>query len=308
MLLDRVKPWDLLQKAIPHCELENFGFYVPIELVKSHGVEDGKRPIRGVASTPHKDLQDEDVVQKGLDVRYFLKHGYFNDDHKPGAENKVGQPTVALIKACKDRNGKDTTGLWTEGFLWKEGLHKGADALYELTQALEESNADRRMGFSIQGKVLRREKQRIIKAWVQDVAVTPSPINTNTWMSICEDFGKSVWANQNDVTDLRKSIAEPDFYKSNPLIDADGWEELKKEEEESGHLKALSAQSNPMSPQSLEDNLKITTYRVGDFGKKKEDDVSKALRWCYATARERGWSPEAARSLALASVTRMVLS
>lgn len=314
-LIDRMRPWQLLRKALPDSEVVDFGFHIPMELVeeriyKGRVLKDGQRPIKGVASTPHKDLQSEFVVQKGLNTRYFLKHGYYNDDHQKGHKHKVGQPLMAEVKSTKDRYGKSTIGLYNEGFLWRAGFHEGADAICELYKAQRASDADRKMGFSIEGKVLQRDGNRILKAWVQDIAITASPINTYTWMDLVDDLGKSVWGNTRDLNDLRRSIESPDLYKSSSLLDADDWEELQKEEDGEEELKAMAAASNPLVPQSLEGNLKITTYEAGGCGpaKKKQSEVSKALRFSYLEARSRGWAPGQARQIALASVTRAVLS
>lgn len=310
--IQRIKPWELLHKALPHSQLSDFRFNVPMEIVKSRTIKEGQRPIRGVASTPHKDLQNEEVIQKGLELSYFLKHGYYNDDHQKGHQHKVGQPTVAMIKSCKDRYDKGTTGLWTEGFLWKKGLHAGADAIWELAQAMGGSNSDRQMGFSIEGKVLQRDGQRIIKAWVQDIAITASPINTYSWLELVNDLGKSVWANERDVRDLQKSVSSMDSFVKSMLLDASGWEGISKSEREGEEqLKAMAAASNPLVPQSLENHMKVTQYSAGGCppADKDEDetDVSKALQVCYYHARTRGWSPTQARALALASVTRTIL-
>jgi hypothetical protein len=311
--IERVRPWDLLCKALPGSSLDQIYFNIPLEMIKGRNVPQGCRPLRGVASTPHKDLQSEDVVQKGLDTKYFLRYGYYNDDHQKGHKHKVGQPTLAVVKATEDRFGHKTTGLWTEGFLWKAGLHEGADAIYELAKALAGSGADRSVGFSIEGKVLQRDGNRIIKAWIQDIAITASPINTYTWLEVVDKLNKSVWANERDVHDLRRSVGDMDLYKSSSLLDDDGWEELRKEEEVDNELKALAAASNPLAPQSLDDNMKITTYRSGGCATKKRDrdddnEVSKALRMSYQIARSRGWSPTHARALAIASVTKAILA
>jgi hypothetical protein len=183
---DRALP-DLLfcfwSNMIDLVKSNEFGFWVPIDLCKSENEQaarDGKgsrRMIQGIASTGDKDLQEENVDQPGIDFSYFLEYGYYNNDHKPGFENKVGEPIEAKI--TKD-------GFWTKGFLYEN--HKVSDAIWELAHALESSGATRKLGFSIQGKVLRRAGKRIIKCWVQDVAITAAPINTNTWLDVVKSI------------------------------------------------------------------------------------------------------------------------
>lgn len=158
-----------------------FSFWVPMHISKAatKTEKNGKkrRWIQGIASTKDVDLQLETVEQYGIDFSYFLKYGYFNNDHKPGFENKVGQPTEC--RATKE-------GLWTKGYLFEN--HKIADDIWELAISLEASQSDRKLGFSIQGKVQRRAGRKIIKCWIQDVAITAAPINTNTWLDVIKSI------------------------------------------------------------------------------------------------------------------------
>lgn len=129
---------------------ETFSCFVPAQMVlvkggKQGADKTGKRWIQGIASTDGRDLQGEIVNQNGIDFSYFLKHGFFNDDHQKGPEHKVGQPTEAKLTK---------NGLWVKGFLFKE--HARADHYWELMRALEASGSDRKVGFSIQGKFSER--------------------------------------------------------------------------------------------------------------------------------------------------------
>jgi hypothetical protein len=161
---------------------DTFSFWVPMHISKASS-EDRKgkkrRWIQGIASTKDVDLQLETVEQYGIDFSYFLKYGYFNNDHKPGFENKVGQPTECRVTK---------EGLWTKGFLFDN--HKVADAIWELALAIEASQANRKLGFSIQGKVLRRAGRKILKCWIQDIAITAAPINTNTWLDVIKSLNE----------------------------------------------------------------------------------------------------------------------
>jgi hypothetical protein len=159
---------------------DEFNFWLPMDIAKADPKakkKDTRRIIQGIASTPDLDLQKEEVEQRGIDSSYFIKYGYYNNDHKPGFENKVGQPLECKI--TKD-------GLWTRGFLFKS--HKIADSIWELANALEASQSDRKLGFSIQGKVTRRAGRRIMACWIQDIAITAAPINTNTWIDVVKSL------------------------------------------------------------------------------------------------------------------------
>jgi hypothetical protein len=168
-------------------DADTFEFFVPAQIVKSSqpakkGEKSGKRWIQGIASTDNRDLQGEIVDQHGIDLAYFLKYGYFNNDHKPGFKNKVGQPTEARIQK---------NGLWVKGYLFEN--HDIADEIWGLMHSLETTQADRRLGFSIQGKVKRREGNVIKECWIQDIAVTPAPVNTTTWAEIAKSLSAQKW-------------------------------------------------------------------------------------------------------------------
>ena len=167
---------------------ETFSFWMP--LAKAGEDADGKRWIEGIASDDGEDLQGEKVVQKGLDVDYFVRRGFFNWDHQDvvavkggtGVERlaigKIGEPTVAQLTP---------QGLFVKGFLYRG--NPLADAAWELARSLEASGASRRLGFSIQGKTLRKDGNRIAKAWIQDVAITPAPVNPRTYLDVCKGLG-----------------------------------------------------------------------------------------------------------------------
>ena len=199
---------------------ETFTFFVPATAldVSKSGKKDGKRWIQGIASTDARDLQGEIVKQNGIDFSYFLKHGYFNDDHKPGPEHKVGQPTECKVTK---------NGLWVKGFLFSN--HKKSDEYWELMNALSASGSSRKVGFSIQGKVKRRNGREISECWIQDIALTPAPVNTTTWAEIAKSLSAAKW-------DFNKSEA--------PDKDA--------EDEE----KALTAGGSPLVPENLEGGIK----------------------------------------------------
>lgn len=204
---------------------DTFSCFVPAQMVVVKGGENGadksgKRWIQGIASTDSRDLQGEIVNQGGIDFSYFLKHGYFNDDHKPGPDAKVGQPTEAKITK---------NGLWVKGFLFKNNdpnKKTKADEYWDLMQQIASSQSDRKVGFSIQGKVIRRNGNTIEKCWIQDIAITTQPVNTATWAEIAKSLSAQSW-------DLQK--------------------DKKAEEEKKDAEKALSvAGGSPLVPQSLE--------------------------------------------------------
>lgn len=137
--------------------------------------------IRGYCSTEAVDRQDEVVVQKGLDFSEFIQHGYFNDNHKQATVDIVGIPSRAELH--EDR------GWYTEGHLLRG--YPPAEKIVVLAKAL--ANTTRRLGFSIEGKVLERgHDNRIIRAKVRNVAVTNCPVNTEcTWDLVSKAFASA---------------------------------------------------------------------------------------------------------------------
>lgn len=154
-----------------------FKFFVEADIDVFKSEKDGKRLIQGYASTPAQDRQGESLVQKGLDISDFVNHGYLNYDH----DNSVilGYPTSGTHI--------DEKGLWVEGELLK-GIEM-ADKIWELALSLKKSNAPRKLGFSVEGKVLERKGSQIVKAKIYNCAITPNPVNTEaTWEAVVKSF------------------------------------------------------------------------------------------------------------------------
>lgn len=198
---------------------DTFSFWMPAQaLSKSESKKDSKDPhgrrwIQGIASTAARDLQGEIVDQQGIDFSYFLKHGYFNWDHKPGEDNRVGEPTEAKLTK---------NGLWVKGYLYPEGVKKTADNIWEHMHAVAAAGGRRKMGFSIQGKVQRREGSTIKRCWIQEIAVTSCPVNTTTWAEIAKSLAAQTWDLKKDGEDTEKAVLA-----ENPMIPEDLDETLK---------------------------------------------------------------------------------
>lgn len=254
---------------------ETFDFFMPAGIMKSQDIGEEapelakKRWIQGIASTEDRDLQDEIVVQNGIDTSYFLKYGYINDDHKPGPEHKVGEPVEA--RATK-------AGLWIKAFLYKGGGNERSDYWWELMQTLERSDAKRKVGFSIQGKVTRRAGKSILKCWLQDIAITASPVNTKTWAEIVKSLSKSRWC-VHPWRSIEKSC------KGCP-----GRASCSTVEDEEKALMAGSPGGRALIPQSLEGSAKVQTYKSLPEFLSKPEAIS-------LLQKERGYSLQSARAV-----------
>lgn len=161
----------------------DFNFYLPADIdISKSGDENDERRIRGYASNGSKDRQDEYIVQKGLDISNFVNYGWFNFDHK--TDCILGYPDKKKTKI-------DSNGFYVEGVLLK-GVPL-ADKIWNLAVSLKKSNAPRKLGFSVEGKILKRSASgKIMQAKIYNVAITPNPVNpTATWEAVCKSFRDS---------------------------------------------------------------------------------------------------------------------
>ena len=106
-----------------------------------------------------------------------------------------------------------------------------AKSLWETAIALKKSGAPRHLGFSVEGKILKRNALgKIIKAKVYNVAITANPVNPKaTWDALVKSF-------TTDNEDIEKSL-EAGYGDSN---------------------------GSPLIPESLDSAFKTLSYVIGD--------------------------------------------
>lgn len=210
---------------------DKFKFNLPIDIVKSSDPEKGDEwRIGGYASTSDEDRQGDEIVQKGLDYSDFVNHGWFNYDHD---NSKIlGYPDKSKCRV-------DSKGFYVEGTLLKDVSI--AKSMWETALALKKSGSDRKLGFSVEGKILKRnDLGQVVKAKIYNVAITANPVNTScNWEALVKSF-------TTNPCDLEKS-------------------------EDTGVLQAGHNDSNGscLVPESLDSAFKILSYAIGD------DDESK---------------------------------
>jgi hypothetical protein len=154
-----------LDKLSKNSTEDIFHFGIPATLKKGN---DGKVWVEGIASTDDKDLQGEKINKDAFILDYFLTKGYFNSNHLKETSAKVGVPTEAKVT---------NKGLYVKGYMLdtEEGRK-----IIELASALKKAGSDRRIGFSVEGKVIERDRKNpdiITKCWLKDCAITAEPIN-----------------------------------------------------------------------------------------------------------------------------------
>ncbi len=162
--------------------MSNFHFYMPVSTWTKSEDAHAMR-IGGIVSTDGLDRQGERVVQDGLDFTPFLRHGWFNDNHGSKTTDVLGYPTgvrrVRKGEALPNGEVSATNGWWAEGYLLNTDDGR---RVWQLAQSLSD-NPDRRLGFSIEGKVVARDRKdsnKIVSAVVNHVAITHCPVNTDT--------------------------------------------------------------------------------------------------------------------------------
>ena len=178
---------------------DEFALWAPETVgILSKGGADEPRRIGGYCSTETLDRQGESILQRGLDFSEFVQHGFFNDNHKQDTSAVVGVPDKAFFKPPR--------GWWTEGTLLKG--HPPADRIWSLAKSLAQTA--RRLGFSIEGKILeRRQGYKIAKAKVRHVAVTNSPVNTDcTWGILAKSFCLNPLVNEDECPCCVESAAK----------------------------------------------------------------------------------------------------
>lgn len=165
---------------------QDFQFFTQLSVFEKADAPAGqKRRIAGIVSTETKDKQKEVVLQRGLDFGYFEKNGWFNDNHSKSQTDILGYPDGPVRKFRKgdvlpDGQVAKSNGSWAEGYLLET---KKAQDVWEIAQALQKSGSDRRLGFSVEGKVLERRGAHgeiVAKAEVRNIAITHVPVGDDT--------------------------------------------------------------------------------------------------------------------------------
>lgn len=145
---------------------------------------DEHRILRGVASCEEPDLQREVVIQKGIDLMPCIERGYINYDHKG---SPIGIPlNLSLVNAeghpliAKSGAPMKGTVLYAEAELWPTSAgHRGADEAWATAQCANATG--RPFGYSIEGKVLQRNGNRIVKSELRHLALTHQPVQQRSF-------------------------------------------------------------------------------------------------------------------------------
>jgi hypothetical protein len=261
-------------------EDNKFEFHVPVEIKKSGNSNDGKMILGGIASTADRDREGEMLIPEGFDYNFLLKSGYINWHHQASKnpEAIIGEPTMAkLVKG----------GLYIEAELYRDS--DMAQKAYSLAQVLNKNSQKRKLGWSIEGKVVERDPanpNRVTKARITGVALTHMPINPKTFVSICKSMVEDkALDHTKDYTATEAVQSTANGGKTKVITMGNKSVEVKKGIEDDDDIvitvKSLNTTSGaPIMPESLEGG---TRPKIGSqpTGKKTEkidsDDMVKGM-------------------------------
>lgn len=158
---------------------DNFDIFLPFDRVEksSSSKKDKNVFVAGWASTPALDFQGERLDSFGLDPSYLFNNGFVDYEHDQ--DKIIGYPT--------DKSFVDPErGLYVEAELF--GNMPEVQNIVKLNNNLKKAQAKRKLGFSIEGKVLKRDptdKDIVREVMVTGVAVTKNPANPEaTWEQV----------------------------------------------------------------------------------------------------------------------------
>ena len=222
---------------------DKFVFWCPLQ--KSEEIVDpttGEPIMRlgGIASTSDEDSDGEFLDPKGFDIKPLLTSGMVNWHHqaKEHPDTIIGEPSKAEIRP---------EGLYIETDLYPSS--KVACDVWELANTLEKDSKTRRLGYSIEGKVIKRKSndkkspdyKRIEKAIITGVAITHMPKNPKTFANII------------------KGDIEDDFNE---------------DEKEDDEQKSLDTESGAaLKKESVDSKLKVTTFSKAEVLERLFKDI-----------------------------------
>lgn len=167
-----------------------FEFSLPLQKSRTEESQHGEKVwmVEGHAASDRIDQQGEKLILSGMDFKPFLKSGYINWDHSGNPEDLIGEPREAKII---ERSGSPSI-FYVRGMLYKHVPR--AVAVWNHLQALEKGEASitRKFGWSVQGGVLERRGNELIKSVVRHCALTHQPVNQDTFARCMAGLVKSL--------------------------------------------------------------------------------------------------------------------
>lgn len=195
--------------------LDVFSKFQPgLTLIKS---DDDTYKIEGIATTEHEDSHGEIIKQDGLDFSYCLKSGCLNYDHKNEPKYILGAPTEVNRVV---HNGKPATAV--KGILYSQ--KQIVKDLVENFKVMKDAGGVRKLGFSIEGQVLSRDKKNpniITRAKVLNISLTHNPANTEATIALVKNILSDMEDKENMPEEINKSEDDdlPMTYRQSKLLE-----------------------------------------------------------------------------------------
>lgn len=174
-------------------EADSYRLFVPFlgeSLNKSISVdENGDYIVQGLISSDAKDVEEDEITPEGMDCSYFLENGWIKYEHGNNPKQFIGEPLDVKVGTFKHPTlDKMVHGIYIKGRLYanRELTEEAVKTLSDLQKA----NANRRMGWSIEGSVVKRDRltKKIVKSVLRNVVLTMNPVNTCTWAELSKSF------------------------------------------------------------------------------------------------------------------------
>lgn len=260
---------------------DSFKFWCPIE--KSQEVIDpstGEQVmlLGGIASTADEDADGEFLDPKGFDIKPLMKSGMVNWHHQAKGQPSaiIGEPTKAEIRP---------EGLYIETQLYPSS--KIAHDVWELANTLEKDSKTRRLGYSIEGKVVKRKSndksspdfKKITKAIITGVAITHMPKNPKTFANIIKGDIDEIDDEEEEETEDKKEEKSLDTESGKPLMRESVDKKIKNQTfGKSEVIEQLFKDIPAISIQKAEKIYSLITKISNMKGKKTitEEDITKA--------------------------------
>ena len=263
-------------------ELNNFQFWCPCEFTKAIDEATGEEIMRlgGIASTADEDSDGEYLDPKGFDIKPLLKSGMVNWHHqaKTSPATIVGEPHKAEIRK---------EGLYIETDLYPSS--QIARDIWDLAKTLDHDSKTRRLGYSIEGRVLKRKSddknspdyKKITKAIITGVAITHMPKNPKTFANIIKgdienDFEDN---NEEDNSEEKKETKNLDTTKGRALIKEDVDKKIKVVTFSKSEIMDCLFKDIPGIDIEKAEDIYLLISKISNMAKKKkidEEDIQKA--------------------------------
>lgn len=266
-------------------EVDNFQFWCPLEFKKAIDETTGEEVMRlgGIASTADEDSDGEYLDPKGFDIKPLMENGMVNWHHqaKTSPGTIVGEPHKAEIR-------KD--GLYIETDLYPSS--QVARDIWSLAKTLDKDSKTRRLGYSIEGRVLKRKSndkdspdyKKITKAVITGVAITHMPKNPKTFANIikgdvADDFDEEEVDTNDENNKKEKDDKKLDTKKGRALIKEDVDKKIKVTTFSKSQVMECLFKDIPGIDIEKADKIYLLISKISNMAKKKmvdNEDISKA--------------------------------